>query len=367
MAGLAHGGLSCAVCCRFRIDESLGCFAALLAATHVPAPPPPPRPQPARRLKRAAPGGPLLVAASPNDLLKLSEKLGPCLAPFDLLVIDEASMMHFGHALALASRLLAPGGRLVLAGDHRQLAAISKFDFESDLRPAAVLHGAGASAYDYVRSLAAAGAARTVVSRLSSSWRFGAFEELRALISNVYRRDGLTLEAAGAELAADRMARAEARPVGTACVGGALAGVLGGAAAAALGAAACQAVPGLLGGAGGAAAGFLPLGARAYGVVAVGAMSLEPEPIADEGSDTEGGGGRVASGVGAKTLARPAATARAALGGAGDDVWRRVWGAGGRLVLVVHDESSSVKHNALEVELVSRIMQVCTRACRGAL
>jgi len=116
-----------------------------------------------RRLKRAF-GGPLILAASPGDMLKLSDETFTVKPPvaerfthLDLLVIDEASMLHFGHALAVVLRLLRPGGRVVLAGDHRQLAAISKYDFESDLRASVVMHQAHLSCYDYVWRLGQAG------------------------------------------------------------------------------------------------------------------------------------------------------------------------------------------------------------------
>jgi hypothetical protein len=103
-------------------------------------------------------GGPLVLGATPNDLLKLCSKLGPAgFAPLDLLIVDEASMLPFSALLAVVLGALRPGGRLVLAGDHRQLAAITKYDFEADLRPTVVMHGAHASAYDYVHALGAAG------------------------------------------------------------------------------------------------------------------------------------------------------------------------------------------------------------------
>lgn len=76
-------------------------------------------PHPSRapgRLKDAF-SGPLVVAASPGDMLKLAAgKLRDApgaFAPLDMLVVDEASMLHFGTALAVVLRLLRPGGRLV--------------------------------------------------------------------------------------------------------------------------------------------------------------------------------------------------------------------------------------------------------------
>ncbi|KAI8465653.1 MAG: hypothetical protein J3K34DRAFT_487149 [Monoraphidium minutum] len=352
-------------------------------------------------LRHAAAGGPLVLAASPNDLLKLADKLGEAsldassgggggagddgaaangrrggkggapaapppsgLAPLDLLIVDEASMLPFPAALALAARLLAPCGRLVLAGDHRQLAAIAKYGFESDLRPSVVLHGAHASAYDYVHALARAGAPHVLLTQLSSSWRFVAFDELRALIASVYRRDGLHLTAApgAGELAPQHgtapgggggpgAARPRGRPprvAAAAPVGRALAGALGGAAAAALSAAGGEVLPGLLGTP--LDSGLIALGARGYGgAAAVGAMALELSE--DEASDDAWNNAAAAGGPGS------AAAGSEDGGEDGDGVWRRVWEGGARLVLVVHDEAASAKHNPLEVEVVRRIMQ----------
>ena len=53
-----------------------------------------------------------------------------------LLVVDEASMMVFPHFLALAT-LAAPDGKILLAGDHRQLAPITAHDWETEDRPPA--------------------------------------------------------------------------------------------------------------------------------------------------------------------------------------------------------------------------------------
>jgi hypothetical protein len=50
-------------------------------------------------------------------------KTGGNPTPVDLLVVDEGSQLELGD-LAMATRHLAPGGRVVLAGDHHQLPPI---------------------------------------------------------------------------------------------------------------------------------------------------------------------------------------------------------------------------------------------------
>jgi hypothetical protein len=245
------------------------------------------------------------------------------------------------------------------------------------------------------------------LTQLSTSWRFTRFEELRALIASVYKRDGLELAAAvpateddapsdnraraaawvdggsgssstagsGAEpvpAAPERRGRGRPRkeqaPAGAPAAAGprvaaagavdsAHAGVVGASAAAALSAAGGQVLPGLLGGGGVevATSSGAFAASRRMGTAAVGAMALEL--VEDEGSDNEGGAasGRVKASSG---RARAAAAARAAHGVQGSNVWRRVWEEGGRLVLVVHDEAASSKHNLVEVEIIRRIMEV---------
>lgn len=145
------------------------------------------------RLKRLF-NGPLILGASPNDMLKLTAYMSkgfedskdPPFAPLDLLVIDEASMMHFSHALALVLRMLRPGGRLILAGDHRQLAAISKYDFERELRASVVVHQAHLSAYDCVHQLAQSGVCLERGRGWCSGglWGFGKGSLFRRIIRN---------------------------------------------------------------------------------------------------------------------------------------------------------------------------------------
>jgi len=68
--------------------------------------------------------------------------------PFDLVVIDEASQLKVPEA-ALAVARVAPGGRLVVAGDHEQLGPILAGSYPDPPEGEPVLHG---SIFDLVRS-----------------------------------------------------------------------------------------------------------------------------------------------------------------------------------------------------------------------
>jgi superfamily I DNA and/or RNA helicase len=69
-----------------------------------------------------------------------------------MLAVDEASMMVFPHFLALAT-LVAEGGEIMLAGDHRQLAPITAHDWEDEDRPPVEVYRPFVSAYEAVRRL----------------------------------------------------------------------------------------------------------------------------------------------------------------------------------------------------------------------
>ena len=116
-----------------------------------------------------------------------------------LLVVDEASMMVFPHFLALATAL-APGGRVLLTGDHRQLAPITAHDWESEDRPPAVVYQPFVSAYDAVRRIIAATdpSGQPLVPPTAARWSglsrtFRLPPVVRELIARVYRRDRIEL------------------------------------------------------------------------------------------------------------------------------------------------------------------------------
>ena len=74
-------------------------------------------------------------------------KASKYLAPFDLLIVDEASQLRFGE-LSLALAALKPGGRLVFAGDDQQLPPIIKGEYPE---PEDGLPGLHESIFRYLR------------------------------------------------------------------------------------------------------------------------------------------------------------------------------------------------------------------------
>jgi hypothetical protein len=159
-----------------------------------------------KKLTELTTGAVLVVGGTTAGLLKLAaavEKLktfngGAGLAA-SLLVVDEASMMVFPHFLALAT-LVAADGRILLAGDHRQLAPITAHDWEAEDRPPAVLYQPFASAYDAVRRIIETtdDAGEPVVPPQTARWSglrltFRLPPVVRELIARIYRRDRIEL------------------------------------------------------------------------------------------------------------------------------------------------------------------------------
>ncbi|VTU00084.1 Uncharacterized protein OS=Afipia broomeae ATCC 49717 GN=HMPREF9695_04147 PE=4 SV=1: AAA_30: AAA_12 [Gemmataceae bacterium] len=159
-----------------------------------------------KKLTELTTGGVAVIGGTTAGLLKLAsavEKLKTYNAggglTAALLVVDEASMMVFPHFLALAT-LVAPDGRVLLAGDHRQLAPITAHDWEGEDRPPAVLYQPFASAYDAVRriieTIDASGV--LVVPPAAARWSglrltFRLPPVVRELIARIYRRDRIEL------------------------------------------------------------------------------------------------------------------------------------------------------------------------------
>ena len=105
----------------------------------------------------------------------------------------------FPHFLALAT-LVAADGKLLLAGDHRQLAPITAHDWEAEDRPPSVLYQPFASAYDAVRRIIETtdGEGRPVVPPAAARWSglrltFRLPPVVRELIARIYRRDRIEL------------------------------------------------------------------------------------------------------------------------------------------------------------------------------
>lgn len=93
----------------------------------------------------------------------------------DLVIVDEASMVDVLMMDALL-RALKPGARLILVGDHNQLASVDAGDVLGALCRAADAAGPGAPLYESV-------------TRLTKSWRFEAHPAIGALANAILAGD----------------------------------------------------------------------------------------------------------------------------------------------------------------------------------
>lgn len=151
-----------------------------------------------RMLETLRRGGVAIVGGTTSALLKMFDSLdGKVLWSrqggfrTELLVIDEASMMVFPHFLALATAV-GPAGRVLLAGDHRQLSPIVANDWENEDRPPAVAYQPFVSAYAAVREIADVVAPGAVAcSALATTFRLPA--TIVDLISRLYQLDDIEL------------------------------------------------------------------------------------------------------------------------------------------------------------------------------
>ena len=131
-----------------------------------------------------------IIGGTVNNLLKLAKDAPEMHA--DLLIVDEASMMVFPHFLAIAT-LVRESGRIMLAGDHRQLSPILAHDWEREDRPPTVLYQPYSSAYDAVKDLCAVAAPEQIsMSALTVTYRLP--DEIRLLIARLYKLDAVELE-----------------------------------------------------------------------------------------------------------------------------------------------------------------------------
>jgi hypothetical protein len=105
--------------------------------------------------------------------------------PFHCLVLDEASQMNLPEAI-MAARLLAPGGQVVVVGDHRQMAPIVKHDWEGERRRTFQQYAAYKSLFDTLRFREHP--PRTI--RFEESFRLHA-DMASFLKQEVYRHDGI--------------------------------------------------------------------------------------------------------------------------------------------------------------------------------
>ena len=100
--------------------------------------------------------------------------------------------MPSAACVALAT-LLTEEGRILLAGDHRQLGVILAHDWEEEDRSNIVEYQPQASAYTTVQALTEHPAVTPAMARrvgLSVSFRLPA--PIRQLVASVYAQDGIT-------------------------------------------------------------------------------------------------------------------------------------------------------------------------------
>ena len=162
----------------------------------------------AQKINRHIKDGVLILGGTTSALLKLWTELAER-RPWKgrsaglqtpLLVIDEASMMVFPHFLALAS-LVEQDGKILLAGDHRQLSPILAHDWEREDRPPTIIYQPFASAYEAVRRIASnPGVGPRSVRQSALSYTFRLPPMIVDLISRLYRLDEIELEGIARQL-----------------------------------------------------------------------------------------------------------------------------------------------------------------------
>jgi len=155
----------------------------------------------------------LILFGTTNDILKLfqekpqkdKEKLrkkdqcslyGKEFLKYDVLVVDEASMMVFPHFVALASLIdyKKDQWRIMLAGDHRQLSPIVHREWEEEDRPGVQRYLPYMSVFEWFlqrKEEANLKDTQVKVERLSFSHRLPLV--LRKLIQPLYDRDNILL------------------------------------------------------------------------------------------------------------------------------------------------------------------------------
>jgi hypothetical protein len=100
---------------------------------------------------------PLILCLTPPGLYGLMKRIGESEPPwgegfFDLLVVDEASMMRLPE-LILSGAFLTKGSQILVAGDHRQLPPIQAHNWEKEDRRTLEEMASFLSAMDFLRLL----------------------------------------------------------------------------------------------------------------------------------------------------------------------------------------------------------------------
>lgn len=145
----------------------------------------------------------LILGGTVGSLLKMG--LDPEFRA-DLLIIDEASMMVFPHFLSLAT-LVRASGKIMLAGDHRQLSPILAHDWEREDRPPSVIYQPYVSAYSAIKDIAEV-TDREQVTTSALQMTFRLPDEIRLLIARLYKLDEVELHGTtGSSLTSKRLSQ----------------------------------------------------------------------------------------------------------------------------------------------------------------
>ena len=139
--------------------------------------------------------GVLIIGGTVSSLLKQVENIndggalgnGPDGFLVPELIVDEASMMVFPYFLSLAS-LVEEDGRIMLAGDHRQLAPIVDHEWEDEDRPPVQHYKPHSSAFEAARALSDNADITDAAIQLSAlRYTFRLPPAIRALVGQLYQ------------------------------------------------------------------------------------------------------------------------------------------------------------------------------------
>jgi hypothetical protein len=134
----------------------------------------------------------LIIGGTTSALLKLIREIPgndlPDGIQTKLLVVDEASMMVFPHFLAISTSV-ANDGKIIVAGDHRQLAPIVAHDWEKEDRPPVQLYQPYLSAYLAIDNIFKnhPGISESSLKRSALNFTFRLPPIIRKLIAKLYK------------------------------------------------------------------------------------------------------------------------------------------------------------------------------------
>lgn len=145
------------------------------------------------RLKQLKQSFVTIVGGTTGAILKLAEKHVTNPFKTSFLVVDEASMMVLPHFLSLAT-IVNQDGKIMLAGDNRQLSPITAHDWEREDRPPVIKYQPYLSAYEAVSNLRKAeGITNREITLSSLKYTFRLPADIRDLIGRLYIEDNVDL------------------------------------------------------------------------------------------------------------------------------------------------------------------------------